>query len=400
MFCDMTERLYFADAYLTAFTARVTARSVRGGVPAVALDRSAFYPEGGGQPPDSGTLNGVRVVDVQSDDDGTVWHSVAAPLDGETADGAVDWARRFDHMQQHHGQHILSAAFEELFHAPTVAFHLGADYATIDVGTELTEAQVLAAEERSNAIIWEDRAVQARFVTPEELAGLSLRKPPAVLGPIRVVSVAGFDHAACGGTHPRSTGAVGVLHIRRREKRGADTRVEFVCGGRALRDLRRNGSLLGRIAASLTVGIDEVEDAVRRVREQEESSRKRLALVTGALLAHEATGLVARAERIGGAPLVQLVRDDLSLDDARTLARAVTTGGGVIILGVRGEKAQLLIGRPDGSTLDCGKLVREVLSAFGGRGGGQPNMAQGGIPDAAKLGEAVAAAAARLRAQG
>mgnify|MGYP001355551239 CR=1 FL=1 len=400
MFCDMTERLYFADPYLTTFTARVTAHAERGGAPAVALDRSAFYPEGGGQPPDSGTLNGVRVLDVQSDDDGTVWHALALPLATDTVKGAVDWVRRFDHMQQHHGQHILSAAFEALFSARTVAFHLGADYATIDLGGDVTEAQVLAAEDRSNEIIWEDRQVHARFVTPEELAQLSLRKPPTVEGPIRVVSVEGFDHAACGGTHPRSTGAVGVLHIRRREKRGADTRVEFMCGGRALRDLRKKGVLLGRIAASFTVGVDEVEDAIRRVREQEESTRKRLATIMNTLLAHEARELVAGAERVGDTPLVHRVRDDLSLDEARTLARAVTTGGGIVVLGVLSDKAQLLVGRPADHGLDCGTLVREVLNAFGGRGGGQPAMAQGGIPDAAKIGDAVAAAVAKVRERG
>jgi len=395
----MTDRLYFADSYLTSFTARVTDRADREGRPAVALDRSAFYPEGGGQPADRGTLNGVPVLDVQSDDDGTVWHTLESPLGADQVEAKVDWIRRFDHMQQHHGQHLLSAAFEELFNLKTVAFHLGADYATIDLGGDASEDQLLAAEDRTNQVIWEDHPVQTRFVTPEELATLPLRKPPPVAGAIRVVSVQGFDHSACGGTHPRSTGAVGLLHIRRREKRGAETRIEFICGGRALRDLRKKGALLGRIAGSLTVGLDEVEDAVRRVREQEESSRKRLATVMATLLAHEARDLVAQAEPAGATPMVHLVRDDLSLDEARTLAHAVTGSGGLIVLGISGDKAQMLVGRPADHALDCGQLVREVLTAFGGRGGGQPAMAQGGIPDPNRLADAVAAAVSKIKEQ-
>jgi alanyl-tRNA synthetase len=213
------------------------------------------------------------------------------------------------------------------------------------------------------------------------------------------VSVPGFDHSACGGTHPRSTGAVGLLHIRRREKRGTETRIELVCGPRALRDLRKKGALLGRIAGTLTVGLDEVEDAVRRVREQEEAARKRLRTVMETLLAYEAHDLLTRAELAGATPMVHLVRDDLSLDEARTLARVVTGGGGLIVLGISGEKAQLLVGRPSDHSLDCGKLVREVLAAFGGRGGGQPAIAQGGIPDPSRLADAVAATVSRIKEQ-
>ncbi len=391
----MTDRLYFADPCLTTFTATVLARADRGDHPAVALDRTAFYPEGGGQPADHGLLDGVAVVDVQADDDGTVWHILNHPLEAEQVEGRIDWVRRFDHMQQHHGQHLLSAAFEELFHLRTVAFHLGADYATIDLDGEADDSQLAAAEERTNQVIWEDRPVEARFVTPEELATIPLRKPPTVEGAVRVVSVPGFDHSACGGTHPRSTGAVGLLHVRRREKRGAETRVEFVCGGRALRDLRRKGAMLARIATSFTVGLDEVEDAIRRTRDQEEASRKRLATVMEDLLGYQARELVA-AMATGGVPLVRQVRDDLSLDEARTLARAITAGGAVAVIGLAGDKAQVLVARPEGHALDCGRLVREALAPLGGRGGGPPAMAQGGVPDAGRLAEAVDAITTRI----
>jgi alanyl-tRNA synthetase len=389
-----TQRLYFGDPCLTGFSARVVGRGERNGRPAVALDRSAFYPEGGGQPADHGMLNEYRVLDVQSDDRDVVWHLLDRPMPDDEVQGQVDWGRRFDHMQQHHGQHLLSAAFEELFDLPTVAFHLGNDYATIDLAGEVTEEQLLTAEQRTNEVIWEDRPIEARFVTAEELAALPLRKPPVVEGPVRVVSVPEFDHSACGGTHPRRTGAVGLLHVRRRERRGADTRVEFVCGGRALRDLRWKTGVLGRIAVGFTVGLDEVEGTVQRLRELEESSRKRLAAATERLLGFEAGQLLEAAS--GSPKVVVQVRDDLSLEDGRTLARAITALGGRVAFGLRGPKSQLLVARPEGAGPDCGGVVREALRPMGGKGGGGPTMAQGGVPDAARLDEVVASAAARL----
>jgi len=388
-----TDRLYFADAYLTAFDARVVAREERDGRAVVALDKSAFYPEGGGQPPDHGTLNGVPVTDVQVDDDGVVWHTIESELAGDAAQGVVNWKRRFDHMQQHHGQHLLSAAFEELFGAKTISFHLGAEYASIDLAGDVTAHQARAAEERTNEVIWEDHPVRARFVGAEELPAIPFRKLPEVEGPIRVVSVDGFDHSACGGTHPRTTGGVGILHVRRREKRGADTRVEFLCGGRVLHAVREQGALLGRLAASFTVGVDELENAVTRLRAREEEARARLGRAVGELLSHDARRLVADAARVGGTPVVQVVRDDLSLDEGRTLAREITAAGAIAIIGLAAGKPQLLVVRPHASDVDCGKLVRDVLARFGGRGGGQPAAAQGGVPDVSQLQDAVAAAA-------
>jgi alanyl-tRNA synthetase len=297
-------------------------------------------------------------------------------------------------MQQHHGQHLLSAAFEELFQLKTVSFHLGPDSATIDLAGDPGEAELLAAESRANEIIWEDRPIEARFVTAEELARLPLRKPPAVAGPVRVVSVPDFDYSACGGTHPKSTGAVGILHIRRRERRGQDTRVEFVCGSRVLRDLRRRGAVLTRLGALFTAGVDDLEAAVARLRDEHDTTRKRLGVVTGQVLQFEA---VALAEAAGGAP-VALVRDDLGLDDARLLARLLSERGVTAIVGVAGARAQVVMMRPAPATApDCGQVLREVLAGFGGKGGGQPQAAQGGVPDPARLAEAVAALQAAAR---
>jgi alanyl-tRNA synthetase len=390
-----TTRLYFADPYLTSFRARVVARAERGGRPSVALDQSSFYPEGGGQPADHGVLGGVAVVDVQVDDDGVVWHTTARAIEPDDVEGAVDWTRRFDHMQQHHGQHLLSAAFERLYDLRTVSFHLGADYSSIDLsGRDVSDEQLAAAEALTNQVIWEDRPVNARFVTREELGTIPLRKPPVVEGAIRVVSVPDFDHSACGGTHPRATGGVGVLHVRRRERRGEETRVEFVCGGRALRDLRMKHDTLQRVAVAMTVGVDEVESSVRRLRENEQDVRRRLAEATERLLELQAGDLVASAPMgARGARVVRHVLEGRTVEEARTLARGIIARGAIALIGIRGEKGQLLVGRPDGLDLDSGKLVREVVSAFGGKGGGQPAMAQGGIPDASNLDAALAKAA-------
>jgi alanyl-tRNA synthetase len=380
-----TERLYFVDAYLTNFDARVVARAERAKRPAVALDRSAFYPEGGGQPPDRGTLNGVAVLDVQADGD-IVWHTLEGQLDGDEVHGAVDWARRFDHMQQHHGQHLLSAAFEHLYALRTVSFHLGAGSSTIDLAaTALTDEQMAGAEELTNQVIWEDRPVLARFVTPEELASLTLRKPPTVDGAIRVVSVPDFDNSACGGTHPRATGGVGLLHLRRWERRGDTLRVEFLCGGRALRDLRRKNAALGRLASSLSVGVDKIEASVGRLREAEERSRKQLEDATEQLLAYESQDLIRHAELVGIVRVVHRAFADRSLEEVRSLAKQIAARGCVALLGLRAEKTQLIFARGEGLEVDCGALLRATLAQFGGRGGGQAALAQGGLPDPSQL---------------
>ncbi len=393
----INERLYYADSYLRHFSAHVVARADRAGKPSVALDQSAFYPEGGGQPADTGTLDGIAVVDVQVED-GVVWHMLAQPLAGEVVQGQIDWSRRFDHMQQHHGQHLLSAAFERLYELRTVSFHLGVASATIDLAASaLTAEQIIAAEDLTNQVIWEDRPVLARFVSAEELAQLPLRKAPQVSGPVRVVSVPEFDHSACGGTHPRSTGGVGLAHIRRWERRAGVVRVEFVCGDRAVRELRWKNAALARIAGALSVGAEEVEAAVTRLRDAEERARKRLQNLGDQLIDYEAQDLIAHAELVGSVRVVRRAYADRGLEEVRALARAISAGGCIALLGLRAEKTQLIFARAEGLALDCGKLLRETLAPFGGRGGGQPALAQGGLPDAASLEEALDAAVERLR---
>lgn len=390
-----THRLYFDDSYLARFAAHVVA--TRGNQ--VALDRSAFYPEGGGQPADHGMLGGVPVTDVQVDDDGVVWHTLAGPLDTDEVIGIIDWPRRLDHMQQHHGQHLLSAAFEELFKLPTLSFHLGAESSTIDLAAaSLTQAESDSAETRVNQVIWEDRPVTAMFLSREELGQLPLRKPPTVAGPVRVVSVPDFDHSACGGTHPSATGAVGLLHIRRIEKRGGEMRVEFVCGTRALRDLRQKHELLTRLARASSGGLDELEQKVTRLQVEHGTLRKELAETKEALATWEAQDLIDTVGTPLPARVVSMVLGNRPVEDVRGIARVMAQRETLAILASVWEgRATLILASPGtGPWPPCGTLLREVLAEFGGKGGGHDHLAQGTLDDPARAKEAVQWAEGRV----
>src|SRR6476646_6326639 len=231
----MTKRLYYTDPLLTAFDATVVSNEIEDGRSVVVLDQTAFYPSSGGQPFDTGQLDGTRVVDVVDREDGTIAHVVEKSLaPGTVVHGDIDWPRRFDHMQQHTGQHVLSAAFDRLSGVKTVSFHLGADVSTIDLAREVTPKEIAAAEDEANRIVWEDRPVTIRYATAEEAAALPLRKEPVRTGTLRLIDVEGFDLSACGGTHVSRTGAVGLIAVTAWERFKGGHRLEFACGRRVL----------------------------------------------------------------------------------------------------------------------------------------------------------------------
>ncbi len=246
---------------------------------------------------------------------------------------------------------------------------------------EISDSQLRAAESLANRVIWENRSIHARFVSDDELASIRLRKAPTVSGPIRVVSVPDFDHSACGGTHPSATGAVGIIHIRRRERRGTETRVEFACGNRVLDDLRRKHGILGRMSSDMTVGLDEIEDAVQRLREAEKASRKRLADATERLIDLEAKSLVEEASCVSDVPVVTAAFDDRDPSDTAALARAVAKRGGVVAVAVAGAPTRIVLAAPEGAAIDCGPILQAAVREYGGRGGGRGGFAQGAIPD-------------------
>ncbi|MHB1134638.1 MAG: alanyl-tRNA editing protein [Chloroflexota bacterium] len=390
-----TERLYHRDATARQFQARVLAQRPLGERVGVVLDRTLFYPTSGGQPHDLGLLGGRQVLDVY-EEGAEIVHVLEAPLpEGAVeVEGLVDWQRRFDHMQQHTGQHILSQAFVDVLGAETVSFHLSEVTATIDVATTgLDAAQLAAVEELANRVVFEDRPIAADFVTPERLAQLPLRKPPKVSENIRIVEVAGFDWSACGGTHCERAGQVGLILVGKTERRGAETRVEFLCGGRALRRARRLVAHVNELANSLSVGWDDaVPQALRGLQSLKELDRE-LERLRAALQENEAAVLVAAAPRQAGVAVVSQVFPDRAPDELKRLALKLVAGERVVVLlAAQGQKGHLLCARSADVDCDMNAVLRAALGAIGGRGGGTPALAQGGAPDPSQIESALAVA--------
>lgn len=381
----MTTRLYLQDPYLTHFRASVVEMRDVGGKPAAVLDQSAFYPEGGGQPGDRGTLDGVPVLDTQ-ERDGTILHFVQAPVTGEV-EGRVDWARRFDHMQQHHGQHLLSAAFDKL-EAPTVSFHLGERTCTIDLDAPLAKLDLRRAETMTNDSIWRDLPVIARDFTGEERARLPLRKEP-VKGD-RVVVVEGVDASPCGGTHPRRTGEVGCVAILKAQRWGeGKARIEFVCGARVVKLLREANETLQQAADALKAAPADLAQATARLAKESYDRRKALEAAQADLAKLEAAQLLASP-----GPVVAKVERGAAF--ARAIAQAISAQGRVaLIASIEDGRAHLCFARPKGEGPAMGALLKDALAVIGGKGGGNPDFAQGsGSPE--KLDEALALARSRL----
>ncbi len=391
----MTVRLYYQDPTQVSFTAHVVERLTWEGKPAVVLDRSAFYPTGGGQPCDVGWLDGVPVVEVvERESDRAVLHILGQPLATDQVQGLVDWDRRFDLTQQHTGQHILSEAFVERLDAHTVGFHLSEEYATIDLDrAPLSAEQLHGVEELANQIVCENRPVEARFVPDEEVGSLPLRKPVTHQGPVRIVQIREFDCSACGGTHVQATGQVGLIKITRSERRGEETRVEFLCGIRALKDYGFKNTLVMDLARQFTVSHRELGELVQRLAEDLKESRKELHDARDALLDAEAADLWRRAQSVGGVRMVHAYFPERLPDDLKHLAQRLVSRENTVALlgggGARGHKGHFTFARSQDVDLPMGTLVRRACQVVGGGGGGRPEFAQGGGPDVGPDGERV-----------
>ncbi len=379
-----TERLFYQDAYVREFDAQILARQVVSGRPAVVLDRTAFYATGGGQPNDLGVLSTstegpVKVLDVLAED-GAIWHVLDSELQGAGVHGTVDWDRRFDHMQQHTGQHVLSQAFFGECGAETVAFHLGERYSTIDLNRIDLAPAISGAESAANAIVDAALPVIATFVTPKELVQLPLRKPPKVTENIRVVQVTGFDWSACGGTHVANTSQIGLIKVIGTERRGPELRVTFLCGRRARADYARLKVLAQGLVARYTAAEDEILELLDRRAADFDALRKDLVDLERQWSASTAAALWSKAEIRGGVHLVAAALD-VGVDRARKVAQELRARSGVVAcLGVRGDRPQIIVTRSDDVTADSAQLLRMAVAAGGGRGGGRPDWAQGGVP--------------------
>jgi alanyl-tRNA synthetase len=375
----VTERLYYTDPYLAEFDATVLRLDQAGGRTAAVLDRTAFYPTSGGQPFDTGALGDAQVIDVIAREDGSILHVVDGPVETGPVRGRIDWRRRFDHMQQHTGQHVLSAAFEALVQARTESFHLGTGSATIDLARDVSAAEIERVEDEANRIVWENRAVQIRFADAADAAALPLRKETGRTGTVRLIAVDGFDLSACGGTHVERTGAIGVIAVASWERFKGGTRVEFVCGARALRSHRALRDVVATASRVLSVGAAEIAPAIERVQGEAKDARRLVKTLQGQQAEHEAAALAARAELRAGQRVVVSALEGWDAAGLKAVASAIAAQPGhVAVLFSSPAPSAIVVARATGVAIDCAALLRSVIQQYGGKGGGRPDLAQGG----------------------
>src|SRR5581483_4231248 len=402
----MTTRLYWHDSHLTKFTAEVEALLVRDSNHFVVLNQTAFYPEGGGQPGDTGRINSARVTVVITDDDERILHRVEDGAEfkaGDEVSCEVDWARRREMTQQHTGQHLLSQAFFQLFGAETRGFRITDRAAEIDLALELHPDEIARAVERAeelaNSVVFDDREIRTHVVTPEEAARLPLRKESFITDCIRVVEIADFDWSPCGGTHAKRTGEVGLIAVCGWERAKQTTRVHFVCGVRALRDYRAASRTAEAVARRFSVGRDELPESVERLFDENKRLERRARELSELAAKTEARELIeATAAAEQGARVVTRIFDDRSLDEINLLAHRLVENDSVIALLATRDKetARLVFARSADLQADMNAAMRRACEMLGGRGGGRPDFAQGGGSQVAELEQAMAAAAALL----
>lgn len=393
MILGMTQRLYYHDSFLYNFDAEVR-EITPGPKPGIVLDRTAFYPTSGGQIHDRGVITSgeeqLIVTEVADTEDGRVIHYLEAPAQqirpGSRIRGQIDATRRRDHMQQHTGQHVLSAAFIRLYNLPTVSFHMGDDYCSIDLDTPtLSKEQIENAERQANEIILENRSVAIRFVTREEAGKLGLRKvPPVDREQLRLIDIQDFDLSACGGTHVNQTGQIGCILLRRAEKTRQGWRVEFVAGQRGVATARRDFSTLTESAGLFSAHIYDVPQQVRKSLDEIRSLRKQRERTLEDLAEAQAAAILAETREENGRKLVVRTFSDREMDFLKLLGQKLTRLGTrvVALLATTSPQPSLVFAQSSGQSNDLGVLMKETAARFGGRGGGGKDMAQGGLPSA------------------
>lgn len=386
-FFPMTERLYYRDSFLKEFDATVTSCEREGERFKVTLDRTAFYPTSGGQPHDLGTLSGVPVVEVADAPDGHgVVHYTAAEVPAGPVHAKIDWERRLDHMQQHTGQHLLSAVFLELFQFPTVSFHLGREVSTIDLSAPVvTKENFEAAERRANLLIFEDRVVAVQFGTAEELAAAGVRKMVDREGVLRAVNIEGLDLQPCGGTHLASTGQAGLLLIRGLDRRRDSWRVSYVAGGRALKCARADFEALGRAAELLSCGREDVPAVLAKTLEERRAQYAYSKRLEESLSSFQSESLLRSAQSGAGTSSAESIVSALIDPDSPAylalLAAKLTANPGVVALLAGQSSGHVVLAQPKGGPRDLGAAMREILRDVAGKGGGSRDFAQGTLAD-------------------
>jgi alanyl-tRNA synthetase len=402
----MTDRLYYHDSFLYDFDAEVrhVTNTPR---PSITLDRTAFYPTSGGQTHDTGWIESgeskLRVTEVADSEDGSVVHYIEAAKDlkpGTHVRGLIDPARRRDHMQQHSGQHVLSAAFIRLFNLHTVSFHMADDYSSIDLDTPtLTKDQVESAERLANEVILENRMVDVRYVTREEATQLGLRKlPPGDRDQLRLIDIRDFDLTACGGTHVNQTGQIASILLRKTERVRQGWRVEFVAGQRAVSTARRDFTTLTESAALFSAHIYDVPQQARKSLDEIKSLRKQLEQSQEELAAAQAASLMAETTEANGRKLIVRAFSDRDLSFIKLLAQKLTRQSVpvVALLATKSPQPSLIFAQSAGQPNDMGALMKETMAKLNGRGGGSNDLAKGGVASPDALDSALAEVARRI----
>ena len=393
----MTDRLYYDNAYLTEFDAVVLEAKEENGENLIRLDRSAFYPTGGGQPFDMGTLNEANVLDVFVDKEGEVWHKTDIKLEeGRAVHGKIDWERRFDHMQQHAGEHMLADAAYRLLGGHTIGLHLGRDFSTIDMDlpggkTHIAIEEIRALEDDVNRNIQKNVPIRCYFPDEETLLSLPLRKPPTVTEHVRIVQIGDYEYCACGGTHPENAGEIGLVKILSATPSRGKMRLAFVCGMRAYAELRRRFEEIERAANVLSTAWENLSSQVGMLLEKAKNAEYQLRQEKKNAALVKAGALYENAEEVNGVRVIKHVFASIGMEGLREAGnRMIEKGNAVALLADEGEKGYMLFfARSENVDANMGKILSESAKKHGGKGGGRSDFAQGSSPDAGVLDDAM-----------
>ncbi|WP_432664557.1 DHHA1 domain-containing protein [Wukongibacter baidiensis] len=377
----MTIKLFYKNPYIKEFNANILKIVEKDDMLHLELNQTAFYPEGGGQPTDTGFIGDIEVLEVYEAGE-KIYHVVnQLPSALDNVRCHINWERRFDHMQQHLGQHILSAAFEKLYDANTVGFHLSPNTLTIDIDKVLSYHDITKVEYFANQLVFNDFTVDILYPTEEELASLPLRKPPTVLENVRIVKLDDLDYSPCCGTHPNRTGEVGLIKIKKFEKHKSGLRIEFACGNRALDDYLLKNNVVNQLSANLSVKSDEILSSIKRINEELLNMKKENKALKEQLISFEAIDLLNNSSTINNSRIIKKIFYDRDFNEVKQLSTTlINNDGTAVIFGlVSDDKAQLIFSRSkDLDAIKMNDILKESITLIDGKGGGSPFSSQGG----------------------
>lgn len=375
----MEQKLYYYDSYKIDFIANIISKKVVDNKNIIVLDGTYFYPTSGGQPCDTGTINGAKVLEVY-EKDGVIYHVVEGCTDGLNVHCKIDWEKRFDHMQQHSGQHLLSYVFDKMYRAETESFSIGSDFSHITVGKDgLTVDEALKVEIKVNELIYKNIPIKTYIVDENDLLKLPLRKRPKVKNNVRIVEIEGIDYSPCGGTHVKSTGEIGIIKIRKWEKAKGGVRIEFVCGFRAFYDYSFKNDYINRICNIFSVKDIDTLQSIEKLIQENKILKKELSGLKEHILLYEAKELIYKSEVYGGIHVIYEIFENRDFNDVKNLAQHVVESENcVVIFGNKTDIANIVISRSDNIDIKINEFFKDILLIMNGRGGGSSKTCQGG----------------------